>query len=216
MAKLPPHVVSTILSLIYDFQKDIKKGEIQGCKILDADNVEFLRLKVQGPDSTPYSNGVFELKLVFSDSFPQSPPKAYFKTPIFHPNVQQTTGEICISSLKKDWKPNQASVKNILLCIFSLLHFPNPQSALNADAASLLQENYEAFCARAKSLTNIHARHKHRPNKKLPDLDESFQKILSMKTRKRNTLNRSVGKHTSNFVKARKSKGKKKKSLRRL
>lgn len=229
MTKIPPHVQKLIFSMVYDFQRD----PLSGASLLDLDtefeNTEFLRFEIKGPDSTPYSNGSFEIKIVFSDSFPQAPPKAYFKTPIFHPNVQEKSGEICISSLKKDWKPKNPSLKNILLCIFSLLHYPNPQSALNAEAASLLQENYDLFCNRARSLTNIHARQKQRgkkhPNKlflkgngkKLANItDEAFQ-VLSTKSRKHNTLNRSVGKRNP-VSKTRKGKGgkKRKKTLRRL
>jgi len=209
MAPLPPHVTKLIINMVYEFQR----RPLPGSKIIGdyEAGVEHIRLKVEGPDGTPFSNGSFELKLSFTNAFPISPPKAYFKTPIFHPNVQQQTGEVCISSLKKDWNPQRASLKNIMLCIFSLLHAPNPQSALNADAASLLQENYEAFCARAKSLTNIHARQE-RPNKKLPTVtDNAFEKILSTKVRKQNSLKRIVGKTSKN-----KLKGKKKKSLRRL
>jgi len=34
-----------------------------------------------------------------------SQPKGYFLTKIFHPNVGQQ-GEICVNTLKKDWKPD--------------------------------------------------------------------------------------------------------------
>lgn len=65
---------------------------------------------------TPYINGLFKVKLTLGKDFPQSPPKAYFLTKIFHPNVA-ANGEICVNTLKKDWKP-ELGIKHILLVSF--------------------------------------------------------------------------------------------------
>ncbi|KAH0861534.1 hypothetical protein HID58_089795 [Brassica napus] len=45
------------------------------------------------------------MKLALSHDFPHSPPKGYFMTKIFHPNVA-SNGEICVNTLKKDWNPS--------------------------------------------------------------------------------------------------------------
>lgn len=73
--------------------------------------IEVCYLKIAA--GTPYSGGCFRVKLVLSKDFPSSPPKAYFLTKIFHPNVA-ATGEICVNVLKKDWK-SDLGVKHILL-----------------------------------------------------------------------------------------------------
>lgn len=62
---------------------------------------------------TPYTGGVFRVKLALGKDFPATPPKAYFLTKIFHPNVA-ANGEICVNTLKKDWKPD-LGIKHILL-----------------------------------------------------------------------------------------------------
>lgn len=62
---------------------------------------------------TPYANGFFRVKLALGKDFPQGPPKAYFLTKIFHPNVAKN-GEICVNTLKKDWKPD-LGIQHILL-----------------------------------------------------------------------------------------------------
>lgn len=62
---------------------------------------------------TPYLGGIFKVKLTLGKDFPQTPPKAYFLTKIFHPNVA-SNGEICVNTLKKDWKPD-LGIKHILL-----------------------------------------------------------------------------------------------------
>jgi len=64
-------------------------------------------------DGTPYAGGLFCVKLVLGKSFPTEPPKGFFLTKIFHPNVAKN-GEICVNTLKKDWKSDYG-VKHILL-----------------------------------------------------------------------------------------------------
>jgi len=70
--------------------------------------------------------------------FPASPPKAIMKTKILHPNIS-ATGEICVSTLKKDWNPTYG-IEHILLVIKCLFISPNPDSALDAVAGRLLQD----------------------------------------------------------------------------
>uniref|UniRef100_A0A0B7B3H8 UBC core domain-containing protein n=1 Tax=Arion vulgaris TaxID=1028688 RepID=A0A0B7B3H8_9EUPU len=96
------------------------------------------------------------MKLVLGNNFPSDPPKAFFLTKIFHPNVS-SNGEICVNTLKKDWKA-ELGIKHILLTVKCLLIVPNPESALNAEAGKLLLEQYEDYSLRAKMFTEIHAK----------------------------------------------------------
>lgn len=70
--------------------------------------------------------------------FPTNPPKCLMKTKIFHPNIH-SSGEICVSTLKKDWS-SKYGIEHILLVIKCLLITPNPDSALDAEAGRLLQD----------------------------------------------------------------------------
>jgi ubiquitin-conjugating enzyme E2 S len=77
-------------------------------------------------------------------------------TKIFHPNVSNA-GEICVNTLKKDWKP-EFGIAHILTTVKCLLIFPNPESALDEEAGKLLLEDYEEYCARARIVTAVHAK----------------------------------------------------------
>ncbi|XP_010177174.1 PREDICTED: ubiquitin-conjugating enzyme E2 S, partial [Mesitornis unicolor] len=44
------------------------------------------------------------MKLLLGKDFPAAPPKGFFLTKIFHPNVG-ANGEICVNVLKRDWGP---------------------------------------------------------------------------------------------------------------
>ena len=79
----------------------------------------------------------------------------WFATKIFHPNVS-TAGEICVNTLKKDWK-SSFGIGHILVTVKCLLIYPNPESALDEEAGKLLLEDYNSYCERARLITSVHA-----------------------------------------------------------
>ncbi|SPO32438.1 related to E2 ubiquitin-conjugating enzyme [Ustilago trichophora] len=111
---------------------------------------------IRGPPGTPYSGGYFRITFDFAEiDFPNVPPTCRFATPIFHPNVSRS-GEICVSSLKKDWK-KEYGIERILVTIKCLLIEPNPDSALDAEASRLMQEDWDQFVETARLWTSVHA-----------------------------------------------------------
>ncbi|KAJ6864176.1 hypothetical protein NC651_034880 [Populus alba x Populus x berolinensis] len=113
---------------------------------------------LNGHAGTPYENGVFRMKLLLSHDFPHSPPKGYFLTRIFHPNIA-SNGEICVNTLKKDWNPS-LGLRHVLTVVRCLLIEPFPESALNEQAGKMLLENYEEYARHARIYTGIHAKPK--------------------------------------------------------
>ena len=67
-----------------------------------------------GPQSTPYSKGSWKLQLKIPTDYPKHPPKACFRTRIWHPNVEENTGSVCVDTLKKDWDP-KLTLKDVLM-----------------------------------------------------------------------------------------------------
>ncbi|MCJ1478634.1 hypothetical protein MMC13_007315 [Lambiella insularis] len=115
-----------------------------------------LTLLITGPPSTPYAAGLWKLHLKIPLDYPKSAPKASFRTKLWHPNVEESTGSVCVETLKRDWQP-KLTLRDILITISCLLINPNPDSALNASAGKLLQEDYGAFSRQARLMTSIHA-----------------------------------------------------------
>ncbi|KAI0790192.1 ubiquitin-conjugating enzyme/RWD-like protein [Irpex lacteus] len=136
-------------------------GELQtsppeGIRVVsNEDNMLDVTGIIKGPDGTPYAGGYFRVKFKFTEEFPAAPPKCWFATKIFHPNVGPT-GEICVNTLKKDWKSSYG-IGHILLTVKCLLIYPNPESALDEEAGRLLLEAYDSYCDRAKLMTSVHA-----------------------------------------------------------
>lgn len=77
------------------------------------DNIREVFADIEGPTGTPFEGGVFRVKLLLGDDFPDAPPKGYFLTKVFHPNISEA-GDICVNVLKKDWKPD-LGIRHVLL-----------------------------------------------------------------------------------------------------
>jgi ubiquitin-conjugating enzyme E2 S len=132
---------------------------------VNEENFSNVTADIEGPLGTPYEGGVFRMKLILSNDFPQTPPKGYFVTRIFHPNIAKN-GEICVNTLKKDWKPT-LGLRHVLLVVRCLLIEPFPESALNEEAGKMLMEDYEGYAKHARLMTSIHAM-KPKPKSKVP------------------------------------------------
>jgi len=152
---LPPNVIKQLAKEL----KNLDETPPEGIKVgVNDDDFTTIFADIDGPAGTPYENGVFRMKLILSSDFPYSPPKGYFLTKIFHPNISNT-GEICVNTLKKDWNPT-LGLRHVLLVIRCLLIEPFPESALNEQAGKMLLENYEEYARLARLYTGIHAKPK--------------------------------------------------------
>jgi len=158
MENVAPQVVRAVAKQIQALATEAMEG-VQ--MVLNEEDMTDVQAIVEGPPGTPYQGGYFRVKLALSKDYPASPPKGFFITKIFHPNVGPQ-GEICVNTLKKDWKPD-LGIRHILLTIKCLLIVPNPESALNEEAGKLLLEQYDTYCTRAKLYTEIHAKQPKQP-----------------------------------------------------
>ncbi|KAJ4461977.1 putative Ubiquitin-conjugating enzyme E2 G2 [Paratrimastix pyriformis] len=111
---------------------------------------------IQGPEGTPYENGLFRATFSFPRDYPLSPPVMRFSTPMYHPNIYPD-GRVCISILhapgddpngyelsSERWSPVQ-SVEKILISVLSMMAEPNVESPANVDAAKMYRTDRAAY-----------------------------------------------------------------------
>ncbi|KAF2855967.1 UBC-like protein [Plenodomus tracheiphilus IPT5] len=115
-----------------------------------------LDVLLAGPVGTPYAGGVWRLHLDIPPTYPAAPPTAQFRTRLWHPNIDEATGAVCVETLKRDWS-SALKLRDVLVTISCLLIQPNPSSALNEAAGKLASDDWDTFCRRAKLMTEIHA-----------------------------------------------------------
>ena len=85
--------------------------------LYDEDDLRSWRCFLKGPPDSPFENGIFEISINVTPSYPIEPPKCKFMTKIFHPNIDFDSGEICLDILKENWTPSFG----IYVCLFPAL-----------------------------------------------------------------------------------------------
>ena len=113
---------------------------------------------VLGPEGTPYYGGLFHLELAFPHNYPFTAPKVTFKTPIFHPSIDE---RINLGLLEQDWTP-ECSVVQVLVSICLMLVQPGSSPTLGSSescvqARTLLGGNRPQFEHLAKQWTARYA-----------------------------------------------------------
>ena len=117
-----------------------------GCSVdLINDNLFEWNSTYIGPDDTGYHGGFFVLKLTIPSNYPNSPPEVKFETKIFHPNISEDNGSVCIEILKSKYWNTSKRIIDILLAVYYLLINPNPNSPLNSLAADLYKNNKSQY-----------------------------------------------------------------------
>jgi len=186
--------------------------------------------ELEGPQGTPYEKKYFQLKLCLGADFPSSPPRGFFLTKIYHPNVDMSTGAICVNTLKKDWTA-ETTLTHVLSVIRCLLIVPFPESSLNDEAGKLFMESYDEYSKRALLMADVHGRPcscvqsdtKESSSEKLDGDDEKPGSVSSTQSSKKSDAANPLSSKNANKMatkgtgsKITSGKMKKKKSLRRL
>jgi ubiquitin-conjugating enzyme E2 S len=174
---------------------------------------------MEGPTGTPYEGKFFLLKLVFGQEFPAAPPRGFFLTKLYHPNVDMASGAICVNTLKKDWTA-ATTIAHVLAVIRCLLIIPFPESSLNDEAGKQFMESYDEFSKRAKLMADVHGRSESCGGPSKDPTEEDEASVSEKKSEDRVLKSSSDNPLRSNNVKKvnKSASGKlsKKKSLKRL
>lgn len=125
VVRLPAHVMRSVMQEL----KELSTHPLEGVKVIPNEkDVTEITAVIEGPGmetepldtnllaDTPFAGGSFMIKLKLGPDFPASPPKGFFVTNIFHPNIRPGTGEICVNTLKKDWKETLGFKHVLLVC----------------------------------------------------------------------------------------------------
>ncbi|KAK4073692.1 hypothetical protein Trihar35433_3166 [Trichoderma harzianum] len=100
---------------------------------------------IMGPGDSPYSGGVFFLKIQFPTDYPFKPPKVNFSTRIYHPNIN-SNGSICLDILRDQWSPALTISKD-----------PNPDDPLVPEIAHVYKTDRPRYEATAREWTRKYA-----------------------------------------------------------
>ncbi|CAG8743543.1 9647_t:CDS:10, partial [Dentiscutata erythropus] len=110
---------------------------------------------IMGPPETPYAGGVYFLAIAFPKDYPFKPPKDYFTTRVYHPNIG-INGTISIDILMDNLNPC-LTISKVLISIQSLLPSPNPDDLLVSEIAHVYKTDRARYVATAREWTRKYA-----------------------------------------------------------
>ncbi|KAF7352778.1 Ubiquitin-conjugating enzyme E2 8 [Mycena venus] len=135
------------------------------------DSMQEFYVRFHGPAETPFAGGVWKIHVELPDQYPFKSPSIGFMNKIFHPNIDELSGSVCLDVINQTWSPMfglrhshslvyhscvltwpvRADMINIFeVFLPQLLRYPNPNDPLNGEAAALLMRHPKEYDAKVK------------------------------------------------------------------
>ncbi|ETS62102.1 hypothetical protein PaG_03662 [Moesziomyces aphidis] len=114
------------------------------------DSMQEFYVRFHGPDETPFAGGVWKIHVELPDQYPYKSPSIGFMNKIFHPNIDELSGSVCLDVINQTWSPMFDCINIFEVFLPQLLRYPNPTDPLNGEAAALLMREPKTYEARVK------------------------------------------------------------------
>ncbi|KAK8559473.1 hypothetical protein V6N13_026895 [Hibiscus sabdariffa] len=143
-----------------------KRREMDVMKLMMSDyNVETINdglnefnVEFYGPKESLYEGGVWKIRVELPDAYPYKSPSIRFVNKIFHPNVDETSGSVCLDVINQSWSPMFDLLNIFEVFLPQLLLYPNPSDPLNGDAASLMMKDQKQYDQQVKEFCERYAK----------------------------------------------------------
>jgi len=106
----------------------------------DGNNPNDFYVKFYGPKSSPYEGGIWRVHVTLPSNYPYSSPSIGFCNRIFHPNIDEASGSVCLDVINQTWSPMFDLVNVFSVFLPQLLLYPNPADPLNGEAAAMAHD----------------------------------------------------------------------------
>jgi ubiquitin-conjugating enzyme E2 H len=100
--------------------------------------------------TAPFLGGLWKIHVELPDQYPYKSPSIGFVNRIFHPNIDELSGSVCLDVINQTWSPMYALVNIFEVFLPQLLRYPNPTDPLNGEAAALLMKEPKAYDLKVK------------------------------------------------------------------
>ncbi|CAI0455654.1 unnamed protein product [Linum tenue] len=122
------------------------------------DGINEFNVEFHGPKESLYEGGVWKVRVELPDAYPYKSPSIGFLNKIYHPNVDEMSGSVCLDVINQSWSPMFDLLNVFEVFLPQLLLYPNPGDPLNADAAALMMNDKKQYEERVKEYCERYAK----------------------------------------------------------
>ncbi|GAB7338091.1 hypothetical protein MBLNU457_4454t2 [Dothideomycetes sp. NU457] len=101
---------------------------------------------------SPFAGGLWKIHVELPDQYPYKSPSIGFVNRIFHPNIDELSGSVCLDVINQTWSPMYDMVNIFEVFLPQLLRYPNPTDPLNGEAAALLMREPKSYDNKVKGI----------------------------------------------------------------
>lgn len=139
-------------------EKDVMDLMMSGHDVaLVNDSLQQFHVIFKGPSDTPYAGGKWKVRVEIPDQYPLKSPSIGFTNKIFHPNIDESSGSVCLDVINQTWSPMFGLVNIFENFLPHLLRYANPSDPLNTEASTLMNKDEAKYNSTVKQYVQLYA-----------------------------------------------------------
>jgi len=88
--------------------KDVMKLMMNGkyeVQLTNEDCTSEFEVLFEGPKESLYEGAFYKVRVCLPDMYPYKSPSIGFRNRIYHPNIDETSGSVCLDVINQTWSP---------------------------------------------------------------------------------------------------------------
>ncbi|KAK6457813.1 ubiquitin-conjugating enzyme/RWD-like protein [Scheffersomyces xylosifermentans] len=121
------------------------------------DSIQQFFVIFHGPTDTPYEGGTWKIRVELPDQYPIKSPSIGFTNKIYHPNIDEGSGSVCLDVINQTWSPMFGLLNIFENFLPHLLRYANPSDPLNTEASNLMTKDEAKYKETVKQYVKQYA-----------------------------------------------------------